>query len=78
VESDQDGEQNILTSAAFSDLSGDVRIRLQEAAEVVDFDMTMKVIERIRKQNEQLADVLAELAKNYRFDTLQELFEEIE
>jgi PAS domain S-box-containing protein len=78
VESDQDGEQNILTSAALSDLSGDVRIRLQEAAEVVDFDMTMKVIERIRKQNEQLADVLAELAKNYRFDTLQELFEEIE
>ncbi len=35
------------------------------------------IIDRIRSRDEPLADALAKLVKQYRFDTLQELFEEL-
>jgi len=78
VESDQDGEQNILTSAALADLPEELRVSLQEAVERADFEMTINVIDQIRQHNTPLADALAELVKGYRFDTLQALFEETE
>ena len=48
------------------------------AVEAIALETTNSLIERVRQQNKPLADALAELVKNYRFDILQELFEEIE
>ena len=51
---------------------------LQQAIEELDIITTQQVIAQIRQQNRRLADVLTELVKQYRFDLLQELFEEAE
>ena len=36
-----------------------------------------QVIERIREHNQQLADALADLMKQFRFDVLQAIFEKM-
>jgi hypothetical protein len=38
---------------------------------------TLQVVERIRPQNAILADVLEDLLKDYRFDKLQDLFQDV-
>ncbi len=64
-----------LTPEALAALPQELRSSLHEATESIDMETTNTVIERIREHNPSLADVLAELVKNYRFDILQELFE---
>lgn len=71
-------DQSILTPAALAGLPNELRVSLQEAVETIDMERTNSIIEWIRGQNEPLANALAELVKQYRFDMLQELFEEIE
>ena len=45
---------------------------------MIDFGRALRLIDQIRQQNMPLADALAELVKNYRFDTLQAFFGEKE
>jgi signal transduction histidine kinase len=75
--SSQQTNQNILTPSALAALPDKIRVDLQQAVEMIDIEMTNSIIEQIRQHNEPLADVLAELMKNFRFDVLQKLFEEI-
>ncbi len=48
---------------------------LKDAAERTDLAATEAVIMRVRDHDEALADALGELARKYRFDFIQELFE---
>jgi CheY-like chemotaxis protein len=57
-------------------LPGELRESLRQAVEEIDLDNVQHTINRIRPQYEELAAMLEELVKNYRFDLLQELFEE--
>ena len=54
-------------------LPDELRGGLQHAAEVIDLETANHLIDQIREHNEPLAEALAELVKNYSFDTLQEL-----
>lgn len=58
-------------------LPEDIVKDLQQAVEALNVDTTHELIDRIRQQNEPLANALAELVNNYRFDRLQELFEKM-
>ncbi len=69
--------EDVLTSEALALLPDRLRLGLQQAVERVDLNMSFSMIEEIRPQNTPLADALEELVKNYRFDTLQTLFEEL-
>ena len=71
----QETDQNVLTPSALAALPDEIRIGLQQAVEMIDIEMTNSIIEQIRQQNAPLADALAELMKNFRFDVLQKLFE---
>lgn len=48
---------------------------LQHAAQVVDLDALMELIDEIRQQNQPLADALAELVTHYQFEVLHQLLE---
>lgn len=74
----QETNQNILTSSALAALPGEILVGLQQAVEMIDIEMTNRMIEQIRQHNAPLADTLAEFVKNYRFDTLQALFNQME
>ena len=63
---------------ALAALPDELRAGLHLAVETIDLETTNSMIERIREHNPPLADELAKLVKRYRFDILQELFEEIE
>jgi two-component system sensor histidine kinase/response regulator len=67
-------DQKMLTPEAFAALPDELRTGLQHAVERIDLITTKSLIEQIRQHNPRLADTLTELVKNYRFDTLQELF----
>jgi CheY-like chemotaxis protein len=70
--------KEVLTPVAFATIPDELRIGLQHAVEVIDMERADSLIDQIREHNGPLADVLAELVKNYRFDTLQELLGEKE
>jgi CheY-like chemotaxis protein len=78
IDNRQSTIEKVLTPDTLAALPDELRIGLQQVIEVIDIEGITSLIERIRQQNEPLAEALAELVKNYRFDTLQELFEEIE
>ena len=67
-----------LTAADLVALPPELRADLQEAIERLDLEATKGIIDRIGARNEPLARALADLIKNYRFDTLQLLMERIE
>ncbi len=69
-------DEQIMTSEAFAALPDTLVTELQQAVETLDIKMTQTLIDQIRQQNTPLADALAALVKNYRFDTLQALFED--
>jgi len=68
--------EEMLTPAALAVLPNKLRVDLQQAVEAIDLEITNDIINRIRGQNDSLADALTELVKQYRFDILQALFEE--
>ncbi len=70
--------EDVLTSEALALLPDHLRFGLQQAIERIDLNMSFSMIEKIRPQNAPLADVLTELTRKYRFDTLQALFEKME
>jgi CheY-like chemotaxis protein len=69
--------KGVLIPEAIAMLPDELRTGLRQAVEVIDMERANSLIEQIRQQDEPLAEVLAELVKNYRFDILQELFEKI-
>ncbi len=71
----EDKNQDVLTSDAISSLPQELRIELQQAAEIIDIETAHTLIEQVRQYNATLADALMKLVNTYRFDTLQELFE---
>jgi len=70
--------ENVLTPAALVALPDELHANLRRAVNVIDLEMTITIIKRIRQQNEPLADALSNLVKQFRFDILQTLFEETE
>jgi CheY-like chemotaxis protein len=70
--------EDVLTPITLAALPNELWIDLQQAIEELDVDMTRCLIDQIRQQNEPLADALAELVEDFRFDILQKLFEKIE
>ncbi len=63
-----------LTPEALATLPDDVIAKFRRAVLIADLDAAMRLCEQIRSENEPLADALAELVSNFRFDTLQKLF----
>jgi signal transduction histidine kinase/CheY-like chemotaxis protein len=70
--------KKVLTPEALATLPDELRAGLHHAVEVIDLETVNSLVDQIREHNEPLAEALAELVKNYRFDTLQELFGKIE
>lgn len=71
----EDAGRVTLTRELLMELPAELRLELMNAVDVVDFGETTGVIEKIRAQNEAMADALTDLVNQYRFDTLQELLE---
>jgi CheY-like chemotaxis protein len=71
----EDAVRVTLTRELLMELPAELRLEFKNAVDVVDFGKTTGVIEKIRAHNEAIADALTDLANQYRFDTLQELFE---
>jgi len=61
-------------SKILSELPPELYEKLKEAVEVIDFESSAKVIEKINIENEKLATGLSSLLNTYRFDILQKLF----
>jgi CheY-like chemotaxis protein len=76
VESRKSKVEDVLTPVVLKTLPADIYTELQQAVNVTDPDMANHVIIQIREYNPLLADALAELMKEFRFDILQALFEE--
>ncbi|MCP4623494.1 MAG: hypothetical protein GY850_08175, partial [bacterium] len=66
-----------LTPAALAALPEECFTALQSAAQTLSITETEAVIDDIRVYDEALADALVELVREYRFDVLLELFEDI-
>jgi hypothetical protein len=62
-----------LTPELLEELPAELRLEFKNAVDVVDFDGTKDVINKIQAQNEVMADALSDLVNQYRFDRLQEL-----
>ncbi len=58
--------------SALADLPPDVNMDLKTAVAAVDFDKTIRIIERIGLLNGPLAEAIRMLVNAYRFDTLQD------
>ncbi len=61
-----------LTQELLMELPAELRTELKSAVDVVDFEETLEVIEKIQAQDEAIAEALADLVNQYRFDRLQE------
>ncbi|MDM8544406.1 ATP-binding protein, partial [Desulfococcaceae bacterium HSG9] len=64
-----------LTPEALATLPDDVITEFRRAALIADLAAAMRLCEQIRLENEPLADALAKLVSDFRFDTLQKLLE---
>ena len=61
----------------FHALPMEIVLKLKESVAVLEIDITLNVIEEIRGQNQQLAAALQKNVKEYRFDTLQKLLDQV-
>jgi CheY-like chemotaxis protein len=66
-----------LTPELMMELPAELRLEFKNAVDVVDFEKTMEIIEKIHAQDETIADALTDLVTHYRFDRLQQLLEKI-
>jgi CheY-like chemotaxis protein len=69
--------EDVLTPEILAALPEDVLAEFRNAVEGIDLDRAHCIIDRIRLQNAPLAEALAELVKEYRFDVLQALFAKV-
>ncbi|MDM8554273.1 response regulator [Desulfococcaceae bacterium HSG7] len=70
-------DKNVLTSARLNALPEEQRTALKISAIRTDPKGSNATIDRIREHDKPLADALTELVKTYRFDIMQELFEDV-
>jgi hypothetical protein len=77
VEGQKSKVENVVTAAALTGLPEELFTRLRHAVNMAEPGLVNQLTAGIRKQNPALADVLAELVKQFRFDILQALFEEM-
>jgi signal transduction histidine kinase/CheY-like chemotaxis protein len=70
--------EEVLTPEALAALPKEMVTELQQAAEALNVNTANRIIDQIHQHNAPLAEALAELVKNYRFDRLQALLEQIE
>ncbi|MDM8544160.1 two-component regulator propeller domain-containing protein [Desulfococcaceae bacterium HSG9] len=67
--------EDVLTPEALASLPDDVLAGLRKAANINDIETVKCFIEQVRGLNRPVADAIAELMDDYRFDILQEVFE---
>ena len=77
LKGEQQTLEDVLTPTALTALPADIYAELQQAVNVTDPGRVNHLLGRIREHNPPLADILAELMKQFRFDILQTVFEEI-
>jgi DNA-binding response OmpR family regulator len=65
--------EQALSSQTMATMPADWMARLHEAAIQADADLALELTEQIRAEHGSLADALASLVNNFRFDTLMEL-----
>jgi len=68
--------ETALTPERLKALPGELLADLRVAAKRTDLKRSEEVVERIREQDEALADALSDLVRTYRFDIIQELLKE--
>ncbi|MDM8554279.1 PAS domain S-box protein [Desulfococcaceae bacterium HSG7] len=73
---DAGADKNVLTSARLNALPEKLTAALKISAIRTDPQGSNAAIDRIREHDKPLADALTGLVKTYRFDTIQELFED--
>jgi len=77
AESEGDEETKLENlKSEITQLPGDLLTQLQEAVETADLSAILPLIEVIGEQNKPLANTLTKLVKGFRFDILQEVFED--
>ena len=74
-EDDQETKLENLKSEIIQ-LSSDLLTKLQEAIETADLQAMLPIIEVIGEQNKPQANALTKLVKGFRFDILQDVFED--
>ena len=74
-EDDQETKLENLKSEIMQ-LPGDLLTQLQETVETADVEAILPLIEMIGEQNKPLANALTKLVKGFRFDILQDVFED--
>ncbi|MDM8541490.1 PAS domain S-box protein [Desulfococcaceae bacterium HSG9] len=74
---DESADKNVLTSARLNALPEKLTAALKISAIRTDPQGSNAAIERIREHDKPLADALVKLVKTYRFDIIQELFEDV-
>ncbi|MDM8541489.1 PAS domain S-box protein [Desulfococcaceae bacterium HSG9] len=70
-------DKNVLTSARLNALPEELTAALKTSAIRTDPQNSNAVIDRIREHDKPLADALTGLVKTFRFDIMQELFEDV-
>jgi hypothetical protein len=73
-----EGDQKPLTAADLVALPLELLADLRQAVKEINLEKANTVIDRIGQSDEPMAQALAELVENFRFDTLQTLVEEAE
>ena len=75
---DFNAEKLRLSLSDFNALPEEVVFQLKKSITALKINAALDVVEKIRKQNEPLADTLQKLVKEYRFDILQKLLDQDE
>jgi PAS domain S-box-containing protein len=66
-----------LNPSDFDALPKELVMKFKTSVAALEMDMALNVIEEIREQNKPLANALQNIAEEYRFDTLQELLDQV-
>ncbi|MCA1994766.1 MAG: response regulator, partial [Coleofasciculus sp. S288] len=69
-------DSNALTPSAFATLPSDLRTNLQQAAICIDMDKIDRVLTQIRTHNAALAEGLALLAADFKYDQIADLIQQ--
>ena len=69
--------QKPITAAALAVLPPERLADLGQAAKEINLEKVKAIIDQINQKDESVAQVLADLVENFRFDTLQSLVEEV-
>ncbi|MEW5958533.1 MAG: ATP-binding protein [Chloroflexota bacterium] len=77
IDSAPTSDPKLLTAAHLATLPPEWRADLQQAVKEINLEKVNLIVGRISRENEPLAQALANLVENFRFDTLQALVGEI-